>query len=67
MNWWKNIKHIVTVKHVENLKIFHVDLNLDSFSDTTIVAEPLPEDMDPHIKTDILTKRKEILSLVKQK
>lgn len=37
------------------------------FTDTTIVAEPLPEDMDPQIKTDIMTKQKEILSLVKQK
>ena len=47
----KNIKHIITVKHVENMKIFHVDLNLDIFfTDTTIVAEPLPEDMDPQIK-----------------
>ena len=33
------------------MKIFHVDLNLDIFfTDTTIVAEPLPEDMDPQIK-----------------
>ena len=37
------------------------------FTDKTIVAEPLSEDMNSDIKTELLTKRKEILSLVKQK
>ena len=37
------------------------------FTDRTIVAEPLPQDMDEEIKTNILTRRKEILSLMKQK
>ena len=37
------------------------------FTDKTIVAEPLSENIDPDIKTEMLTKRKEILSLVKQK
>jgi hypothetical protein len=38
---------------------------LDSFfTDRTIVAEPLAEDMDEEIKSNILTRRKEILSKV---
>ncbi len=37
------------------------------FTNTTIVAEPLAEDMDEEIKSNILTRRKEILSKVKQK
>ncbi|CAB4007412.1 ATP-dependent DNA helicase PIF1 [Paramuricea clavata] len=37
------------------------------FTDRTIVAEPLAEDMDDEIKSNILTRRKEILSKVKQK
>lgn len=37
------------------------------FTDRTIVAEPLPQDMDEEMKTNILTRRKEILSLMKQK
>lgn len=37
------------------------------FTDRTIVAEPLLQDMDEEIKTNILTRRKEILSLMKQK
>ena len=37
------------------------------FTDRTIVAEPLPQDMGEEIKTNILTRRKEILSLMKQK
>ena len=37
------------------------------FTDSTVVAEPLPDDMDEEIKVDALVKRKEILSLVKQK
>ena len=37
------------------------------FTDRTIVAEPLAEDMDEEIKSNILTRRKEILSKVKQK
>ena len=38
-----------------------------SFTDSTIVADPLPEDMDEDIKTATLTRRKEILCLIKQK
>lgn len=48
----KNIKHIITVKHVENMKII-ISRRFEFghfFTDTTIVAEPLPEDMDPKIK-----------------
>ena len=37
------------------------------FTDRTIVAEPLAEDMDDEIKSNILTRRKEILSKVNQK
>ena len=37
------------------------------FTDSTIVAEPLPEDLDEEIKTAILTRRREILCLIKQK
>ena len=37
----KNIKHIITVKHVENMKIFHVDLNLDIFLQTTLLWQNL--------------------------
>ena len=37
------------------------------FTDRTIIAEPLAEDMDDQIKSDLLTRRKEILSKVKQK
>ena len=37
------------------------------FNDRTIVAQPLAEDMDEQIKSNILTRRKEILSKVKQK
>lgn len=37
------------------------------FTDRTIVAEPLPQDMDEEMKTNILTRRKDILSLMKQK
>ena len=37
------------------------------FTDRTIIAEPLAEDMDDPIKSDLLTRRKEILSKVKQK
>jgi hypothetical protein len=37
------------------------------FTDRTIVAEPLAEDMDDEIKSNILTRRQEILSKVKQK
>ena len=37
------------------------------FTDRTIVAEPLLQDMDEEIETNILTRRKEILSLMKQK
>ena len=37
------------------------------FTDRTIVAEPLPEDMDEEMKAGTLNKRKEILSLIKQK
>ena len=45
--------------------MLHVDLTLDSFfTDRTIVAEPLAEDMDEEIKSNILTRRKEILSKV---
>ncbi|CAB4044053.1 Hypothetical predicted protein, partial [Paramuricea clavata] len=36
-------------------------------TDKTIVAEPLAEDMDEEIKSNILTRQKEILSKVKQK
>ncbi len=35
------------------------------FTDNTVVAEPLPNDMDEEIKATILAKRKEILRLVK--
>ena len=37
------------------------------FTDSTVVAEPLPDDMDEEIKAAALAKRKEILCLVKQK
>ncbi len=37
------------------------------FTDKTTIAEPLAEDMDEEIKSNILTRRKEILSKVKQK
>lgn len=37
------------------------------FTDSTVVAEPLPNDMDEEIKAAVLAKRKEILCLVKQK
>ena len=37
------------------------------FTNTTIVAEPLPDDLDEAIKSDLLDKHKETLSLVKQK
>jgi hypothetical protein len=37
------------------------------FTDSTIVAESLAEDMHEEIKSNILTRRKEILSKVKQK
>lgn len=37
------------------------------FTDRTIVAEPLPEDMDEEMKVGTLNRRKEILSLIKQK
>ena len=37
------------------------------FTDRTIVAEPLPDDMDEAIKLSTLDRCKEILSLVKQK
>ena len=37
------------------------------FTDRTIVAEPLAEDMDDEIQSNILTRRKEILSKVKQR
>ena len=37
------------------------------FTDRTIAAEPLAQDMDEEIKSNILTRRKEILSKVKQK
>ena len=37
------------------------------FTDSTVVAEPLPDDMDEEIKVAALAKRKEILCLVKQK
>ena len=37
------------------------------FTDKTIVAEPLPEDVSEEVKTNILTRRKEILCSVKQK
>lgn len=33
---------------------------------TAIVAEPLSDDLDEAIKSDLLDKRKEILTLVKQ-
>lgn len=36
------------------------------FTNTTIVAEPLSDDLDEAIKSDLLDKRKETLSLVKQ-
>ena len=37
------------------------------FTNSTIIAEPLPDDLDETNKTIILEKRKEFLSLVKQK
>ena len=37
------------------------------FTDSTIVAEPLSDDLDGEIKAAALKRRKEILSLVKQK
>ena len=37
------------------------------FTDKTIVAEPLPEDVSEEVKTNILTRRKKILCSVKQK
>ena len=64
----KNIKHIAIVNHVENIKILHADSILASFfTDCTVVAEPLPDDMDEEVKAAALEKRKEILCLVKQK
>lgn len=36
------------------------------FTNTTIVAEPLSDDLDEAIKSDLLDKRKEVLSLAKQ-
>ena len=36
------------------------------FTKTTVVAEPLTEDLDEDLKTNMLTRRNEILSLVKQ-
>ena len=36
------------------------------FTNTTVVAEPLSDDLDEAIKSDLLDKRKEVLSLVKQ-
>ena len=36
------------------------------FTNSTIIAEPLPDDLDETNKTNLLQKRKEILSLVKQ-
>ena len=37
------------------------------FTEKTIVAEPLLEDMDGEVQSNILTRRKEILSKVKQR
>ena len=37
------------------------------FTNRTIVAEPLSDDIDEHIKTNILEKRRETLTLVKDK
>lgn len=37
------------------------------FTDSTVVAEPLPDDLDEETKAAALKRRKEILSLVKQK
>jgi hypothetical protein len=47
--------------------MLHVDSTLDSFLEKTIVADPLSEDIDEETKSNILTRRKEILSNVKQK
>ena len=46
----------------------HVDLISEKFfTEKTIVADPLSEDMDEGTTANILAKRKEILSKVKQK
>ena len=42
-----------------------VGLNLESFSEKTIVAEPLSENMPEEIKVLVLRKRNEILDKVR--
>lgn len=52
-------------KTCKKYKNFACRLNFGQFfTDSAIVAEPLPEDMDEDIKT--ATRRKEILCLIKQ-
>ena len=52
----------------ENTKTFHAVSILDNFlQKKTIVAEPLDENTNEETKSNILSRRKEILTKVKQK
>lgn len=67
MNWLKCIKNIVIQRLAEITKILHAGLILANFfTKRTVVGEPLPDDLDDEFKTNLLTRRNGILSLVKE-
>ena len=66
-NWLQLTRNILTLKHAENIEIYHVDLILVNSSQTTIISQPLSDDLNEDVKANTLSRRNNILSIVKTK
>ena len=64
---WTPTRSTRTQKHVENTKMPFVDsTSEDSFQKKTIITQPLPDDMDEHLKATLLKQMESILGKVKE-
>ena len=68
MIWLTFTKNMLIPKLAGNIRTSNVDLTLvNFFTNKTIIAEPLPNDLGDELKQPILKKQKEILTSVKEK
>ena len=68
MIWLTFTKNTLIPKLAGNIRTSNVDLTLvNFFTNKTIIAEPLPNDLGDELKQPILKKQKEILTSVKEK
>ena len=68
MIWLTFTKNMLISKLAGNIRTSNVDLTLvNFFTNKTIIAEPLPNDLGDELKQPILKKQKEILTSVKEK